>query len=67
MNDLTPFIAGDGVFSIRDDGFIKLVDLKTNSTRNLVSTKDIRDVRDAIIANCLASHFSYIYRKRDCL
>lgn len=27
-----------------DDGFIKLVDLKTNTTSNLVNTADIKDV-----------------------
>ncbi|KII86043.1 hypothetical protein PLICRDRAFT_44497 [Plicaturopsis crispa FD-325 SS-3] len=35
--------AGDGVFSISQDGYIKLVDLKTNSTKVLVDTRDIKD------------------------
>jgi hypothetical protein len=37
-------IAGDGVFSISQDGYIKLVDLKTNTTTNLVAAKDVKDV-----------------------
>jgi dipeptidyl aminopeptidase len=36
--------AGDGVFSIRQDGYIKLVDLKSNSTSNLVAFDDVKDV-----------------------
>ncbi|KAF5341108.1 hypothetical protein D9611_005871 [Ephemerocybe angulata] len=35
--------AGDGVFSASSGGFIKLVDLKTNTTKNLVNFSDIRD------------------------
>ncbi|THU97687.1 dipeptidyl aminopeptidase [Dendrothele bispora CBS 962.96] len=35
--------AGDGVFSISEDGYIKLVDLKSNTTTSLVNTKDVRD------------------------
>ncbi|KAJ6624869.1 dipeptidyl peptidase IV N-terminal region-domain-containing protein [Mycena sp. CBHHK59/15] len=35
--------AGDGVFSIWEDGYIKLVDLKTNTTTNLVYTFDVKD------------------------
>ncbi|KIK56988.1 hypothetical protein GYMLUDRAFT_247264 [Collybiopsis luxurians FD-317 M1] len=38
--------AGDGVFSLStEDGYIKLVDLKTNTTSNLVKMADIRDER----------------------
>ena len=35
--------AGDGVFSIQENGHIKLVDLKNNSTTILVDTQDVRD------------------------
>ncbi|KAG7094398.1 hypothetical protein E1B28_007998 [Marasmius oreades] len=35
--------AGDGVFSINDGGFIKLVDLKSNQTRVLVNLQDVKD------------------------
>ncbi|KAF8815432.1 hypothetical protein BYT27DRAFT_7194435 [Phlegmacium glaucopus] len=35
--------AGDGVFSLSENGLIKLVDLKTNKTTNLVSWGDITD------------------------
>ncbi|KAF5386417.1 hypothetical protein D9757_006636 [Collybiopsis confluens] len=35
--------AGDGVFSISTEDYIKLVDLKTNTTSNLVKKADIRD------------------------
>ncbi|KAK1233376.1 Dipeptidyl peptidase 4 [Marasmius sp. AFHP31] len=35
--------AGDGVFSINEGGLIKLVDLKTNETRNLVDMRDVKD------------------------
>ncbi|KAF7322541.1 hypothetical protein HMN09_00032600 [Mycena chlorophos] len=34
--------AGDGVFSIYEGGYIKLVDLKTNTTKDLVNTFDIK-------------------------
>ncbi|KAF7303130.1 hypothetical protein MKEN_01276700 [Mycena kentingensis (nom. inval.)] len=34
--------AGDGVFSIFEDGYIKLVDLKTNTTKDLVYTFDVK-------------------------
>ncbi|KAJ7849979.1 dipeptidyl aminopeptidase [Mycena olivaceomarginata] len=34
--------AGDGVFSIWEDGYIKLVDLKTNTTKDLVYTFDVK-------------------------
>lgn len=37
--------AGDGVFSISEQGIIKLVDLKTNTTTDLLDTKDVKDVR----------------------
>jgi dipeptidyl aminopeptidase len=35
--------AGDGVFSIFQGGVISLVDLKTNSTRALLKTEDVKD------------------------
>ncbi|KAG5641960.1 hypothetical protein DXG03_003852 [Asterophora parasitica] len=35
--------AGDGVFSVFDSADLKLVDLKTNTTRVLVSANDIKD------------------------
>ncbi|KAG6816533.1 hypothetical protein H0H87_005395 [Tephrocybe sp. NHM501043] len=35
--------AGDGVFSIFEGGDLKLVDLKSNTTKVLVSSKDIKD------------------------
>ncbi|KAJ6581126.1 dipeptidyl aminopeptidase [Mycena capillaripes] len=34
--------AGDGVFSIFEDGWIKLVDLKSNTTQDLVYTFDVK-------------------------
>jgi dipeptidyl aminopeptidase len=34
-------VAGDGVFSIQQNGEVKLVDLKANSTRTLVSQRDV--------------------------
>jgi hypothetical protein len=34
------------VFSIWEDGYIKLVDLKTNTTKDLVYTFDVKSVRD---------------------
>jgi dipeptidyl aminopeptidase len=37
--------AGDGVFAVSQDGFIQLVDLKHNSTRILVASADMKDVR----------------------
>ncbi|KAJ7230529.1 dipeptidyl aminopeptidase [Mycena pura] len=35
--------AGDGVFSTVEDGFVKLVDLKTNTTTNLVYMSDVKN------------------------
>ncbi|KAF9482998.1 hypothetical protein BDN70DRAFT_874224 [Pholiota conissans] len=35
--------AGDGVFSLQEQGYIKLVDLKSGVTRNLISTADVKD------------------------
>jgi dipeptidyl aminopeptidase B len=42
-----PYIckAGDGVFSVYQDGYIKLVNLKSNTTTNLVRYSDLKDVR----------------------
>jgi len=37
--------AGDGVFSIEEEGYIKLVDLKTNQTKDLVRKSDVSTVR----------------------
>ncbi|KAJ7460697.1 dipeptidyl aminopeptidase [Mycena latifolia] len=34
--------AGDGVFSTFEDGYIRLVDLKTNTTKDLVYTFDVK-------------------------
>jgi dipeptidyl aminopeptidase B len=40
-----PFMqAGDGVYSIYQDGFIKLVNLEFNTTTNLVQLSDLKDV-----------------------
>ena len=36
--------AGDGVFSLEKDGFIKLVDLNSNTTTNLVQISNLVDV-----------------------
>ena len=36
--------AGDGVFSRLDGNEISLVDLKSNTTRILISTYDVKDV-----------------------
>ncbi|TFK73733.1 dipeptidyl aminopeptidase [Pluteus cervinus] len=37
--------AGDGVFSIEEGGVIRLVDLKTNVTRTLVTLSDVTDIQ----------------------
>ena len=40
---LTVLAAGDGVFSVQEEGFIKLVDLKNNkTTTNLVNMLDVK-------------------------
>jgi len=36
--------AGDGVFSLEQDGFIKLVNLNSNTTTNLVQISNLVDV-----------------------
>lgn len=57
MCEITSFFhaAGDGVFSTIKDGVVQLVDLKTNSTKDLVKLKDVHDVRAAFF-----DHFIYI-------
>ncbi|KDR80915.1 hypothetical protein GALMADRAFT_241446 [Galerina marginata CBS 339.88] len=35
--------AGDGVFSLSEGGYIKLVDLKSNTTTNLIRNDDVKD------------------------
>ncbi|KAI0249668.1 dipeptidyl aminopeptidase [Lactifluus subvellereus] len=35
--------AGDGVYSVYEDGFIKLVNLNSNTTTNLVQLSDLKD------------------------
>ena len=37
--------AGDGVFSTIREGVVQLVDLKTNTSRDLVKLTDVHDVR----------------------
>ncbi|KAJ7156898.1 dipeptidyl aminopeptidase [Mycena crocata] len=39
--------AGDGVFSVFEEGYIKLVDLKTNTTKKLVYTFDVKNMKNA--------------------
>lgn len=41
-------LAGDGVFSVSDGAFISLVDLKSNTTTNLISISDVKDVSSSI-------------------
>jgi len=41
-------LAGDGVFSVSDGVFISLVDLKSNTTTNLISISDVKDVSISI-------------------
>jgi hypothetical protein len=36
--------AGDGVFSVSQDGSIKLVSLESNTTTDLVQISDLKDV-----------------------
>jgi hypothetical protein len=38
--------AGDGVFSLEKDGFIKLVNLNSNTTTNLVQISNLVDVSE---------------------
>lgn len=51
-------IAGDGVFSLLEDSYIKLVDLTTNTTTNVVSLHDITDVSDL---NTLFNHVRMMF------
>ena len=39
------YVAGDGVFSTINLGVVQLVDLKTNTTKDLVKLSDVKDVR----------------------
>jgi dipeptidyl aminopeptidase B len=41
--------AGDGVYSVYENNYIKLVDLKTNTTKNLVAEHDVRDVSNLLV------------------
>ncbi|KAH8093229.1 dipeptidyl aminopeptidase [Cristinia sonorae] len=60
--------AGDGVFAATSDGYITLVDLKTNSSRNLVALDDIKDVAGNPIGGNnweLSSDMKYMLIKAD--
>ncbi|OJA09345.1 hypothetical protein AZE42_08476 [Rhizopogon vesiculosus] len=60
--------AGDGVFSIFQNGQIQLVDLKSNKTTNLVSMVDIKDDEGNIIGWTdwkLSPDMTYILVKAD--
>lgn len=37
--------AGDGVFATEKNGYLSLIDLKSNKTRSLVALSDVQDVR----------------------
>ncbi|KAF8585399.1 dipeptidyl aminopeptidase [Ramaria rubella] len=42
--------AGDGVFSLNENGIIKLTDMKTNQTTELLKHSDVRDANGKILA-----------------
>jgi len=50
--------AGDGIFSIKSGAEIKLVDLKTNTTKTLVNAADIKDVRPPLSILSSVSNFA---------
>lgn len=43
---MTCCVAGDGVYATNEGGRIKLVDLKSDNTTDLVALTDVRDVRE---------------------
>ena len=51
-------LAGDGVFAVRVGSSISLVDLKTNTTQDLVSYTDIVDVS---VCMCFRRHLRHIH------
>jgi dipeptidyl aminopeptidase B len=55
--------AGDGVFSLNQNGNISLVDLKTNTTTTLVATADITDVCPNLACVPYLSHNISYYRR----
>ncbi|THH29289.1 hypothetical protein EUX98_g4902 [Antrodiella citrinella] len=60
--------AGDGVFATTNDGFITLVDLQSNTSTNLVSVNDIKDMEGNTIALStweLSSDMKYMLIKAD--
>ncbi|OCH89774.1 dipeptidyl aminopeptidase [Obba rivulosa] len=60
--------AGDGVFATSHEGYIELVDLKTNSTRNLVAFEDVKNERGFRLSWAdwkLSSDMRYILIKSD--
>ncbi|KAF8075245.1 dipeptidyl aminopeptidase [Lyophyllum atratum] len=60
--------AGDGVYSVFEAGDLKLVDLKTNTTKVLVSSKDIKDQKGNLLmwyAWDLSPDMKYILLKAD--
>jgi len=63
----TLLVAGDGVFSMEENGRIVLVDLKTNTTRPLISTTDIKDVAKFIFESSVAYLLTFSYRKMETL
>ena len=60
-------VAGDGVFSMEENEWIVLTDLKTNTTRSLISMEDVKDVAKSILQSFTAYLLTLPYRKADVL
>lgn len=63
----TLLVAGDGVFSMEENERIVLVDLKTNTTRSLISTTDIKDVAKFSFESFAAYLLTFPCRKTETL
>ncbi|KAJ7158261.1 dipeptidyl aminopeptidase [Mycena crocata] len=60
--------AGDGIFSVFEHGFVKLVDLKMNTTRNLVDALDVKNMKNEPFSWAswkLSPNLDYILVKTD--
>ena len=60
-------VAGDGVFSMEENKWIVLTDLKTNTSRSLISLEDVKDVAKFILWSFTSYLLTLPFRKAEIL
>ena len=60
-------VAGDGVFSMEENEWIVLTDLKTNTSRSLISLEDVKDVAKFILRSFTSYLLTLPFRKAEIL